>query len=118
MGRDATPRWMGADRLWSSRRRRPILRSTVPPASANAPGAALDGRHAMSRVLFGAFLCGVALLAAALIAATASPASWAAVVLVIAAAAVLFGVVVAVFAASWRTKGWSLRHPGGGPRTP
>ena len=72
----------------------------------------------MSRVLSGAFLCGVALLVAALLVAIASPSSWAAVVLVTAAAVVLFGVMVAIFAASWRTKGWSLRHPGGGPRTP
>jgi hypothetical protein len=72
----------------------------------------------MSRVLIGAFLCGVALLVAALVVATASPSSQAAVVLVVTAAVVLFGVVVSIFAAAWRTKGWSLRHPGGGPRTP
>ena len=72
----------------------------------------------MSRMLGGGFIVGIVLLVLALAADAMSPSSHVAVVLVAAAAVVLFGVVVAIFAASWRTKGWSLRHPGGGPRTP
>ncbi len=71
----------------------------------------------MSRMLWWAFAIGLVLLGLALFVAVALPSSAMVVPLVAAAAVVFFGIVAAIFAMAWRTKGWSLRHPGGGPRT-
>jgi hypothetical protein len=70
----------------------------------------------MSRALLLASVVGLLLLAGAVLADLVAPSTSVAVPLVILAAIVFLGVVLAIFASAWRTKGWSLRHPGGQPR--
>ena len=54
---------------------------------------------------------GIALVLLGLIGLLA-PSSPVSVPLVIAAFIILAGAVLAIFGSAWRTKGWSLRHPG------
>jgi len=69
----------------------------------------------MSRALTWAVVIGLGLLAAALLLASID-APFSVVFLLLATAAVMFaGVACAIFAIAWRTKGWAVRHPGGGP---
>jgi hypothetical protein len=62
----------------------------------------------MSRALTLGFGIALVLLAVGLLA----PASPVAVPLVIVAGIIFAGIVFAIFGSAWRTKGWSLRHPG------
>jgi uncharacterized membrane protein len=69
----------------------------------------------MTRLLTLAVVAGLVLLLSAIVASIAVPESSIAVPLIAAAALVFVGIVFAIFASAWRTKGWSLRHPGGNP---
>ena len=62
----------------------------------------------MSRAIVLGFGIALVLLAIGLLA----PSSPVSVPLVIAAVIILAGTVLAIFGSAWRTKGWSLRHPG------
>jgi membrane protein YdbS with pleckstrin-like domain len=70
----------------------------------------------MTRLLTVATAAGLDLLLCAILASIAVPESSIAVPFIAAAALVFVGIVFAIFASAWRTKGWSLRHPGGNPR--
>ena len=70
----------------------------------------------MARILTVAFAIGLVLLLGGIVATIAAPESSIAVPLVFVAAVVFVGIVFAVFGSAWRTKGWSIRHPGGDPR--
>jgi ABC-type transport system involved in multi-copper enzyme maturation permease subunit len=70
----------------------------------------------MTRLLTLAVAAGLVLLLCAIVASIAVPGSSIAVPLIAAAALVFVGIVIAIFASAWRTKGWSLHHPGGNPR--
>jgi hypothetical protein len=72
----------------------------------------------VSRALTWAVIIGLGLLGAALLASTVASSSSLAVPLVTWSAIVFVGVVFVTFAIARRSKGWSLRHPGGGPRPP
>lgn len=66
----------------------------------------------MSRVLSWAFVIGLVLLAAGLLVGIAAPSSQVGAALVIVAVLDLAATAIAIFGVAWRTKGWSLRHPG------
>jgi hypothetical protein len=66
----------------------------------------------MSRVVSWAFVIGLVLLAAGLLVGIAAPSSPVGAALVIAAVLDLAAISIAIFGMAWRTKGWSLRHPG------
>lgn len=70
----------------------------------------------MARVLKVASAVAVVLLLGAIMVSIAMPESPVAVLLLIVAAVVYVGIVFAIFGSAWRTKGWSIRHPGGDPR--
>jgi len=70
----------------------------------------------MTRILAIAVAIAVVLLLGAILATIAAPGSSVAVPFLVAAAVMFVGIVVAIFGSAWRTKGWSIRHPGGGPR--
>lgn len=70
----------------------------------------------MTRILAVAVAIGLVLLLGAILASIAAPDSSIAVPLLIVAAVVFVGIVFAIFASAWRTKGWSIHHPGGEPR--
>ena len=70
----------------------------------------------MARILTVAVAIGLVLLLGAILVDIAAPESSAAVPLLIVAAVVFSGIVFATLGSAWRTKGWSIRHPGGGPR--
>lgn len=66
----------------------------------------------MGRRLAAMAVVGVLLLFGAIVVSTVIPAPALAVPMVV-AAGILFAIVVwAIFISAWRTKGWSLRHPG------
>lgn len=67
---------------------------------------------AMGRRLAVMFVIGVALVLGSVIVTNAAPSSWLPVPLFI-VGVILFGIIIwAVFVSAWRTKGWSIRHPG------
>lgn len=70
----------------------------------------------MARTLALAFAIGLVLLFGAILADLAAPESSLSVPLIVAASVVFVGIVFAIFASAWRTKGWSIRHPGGESR--
>jgi len=70
----------------------------------------------MTRILAVAVAIALVLLLGGIVATIAAPASPLAVPLLAAAAIVFVGLVFAIFGSAWRTKGWSIRHLGGGPR--
>jgi hypothetical protein len=69
----------------------------------------------MTRLLTVAVAAGLVLLLCAILASIAVPGSSIAMPLIAAAALVFVAIVFAIFASAWRTKGWSLRHPGDNP---
>lgn len=66
----------------------------------------------MARAVIGAVVIAVLLLLGAILISTETPQSMLAALLTIAAGILFGGVIWAIFISAWRTKGWSLRHPG------
>ncbi len=66
----------------------------------------------MGRVLASTFVICLAVLAVGLVIVTVAPTSPVVVPLVIAPFVGFAAIVCVVFARAWRTKGWSIRHPG------
>jgi hypothetical protein len=66
----------------------------------------------MSRTLTWAFVAGLIVLMIGLLAGVAVPSSPVGVALVMIAVVLLGAIAIAIFGMAWRTKGWSLRHPG------
>jgi hypothetical protein len=66
----------------------------------------------MSRAIKWILGIGFVLAAATLLVMLVAPSSPLAVPLVIAAAAAFVVLIWMIFARAWRTKGWSIRHPG------
>jgi hypothetical protein len=66
----------------------------------------------MGRALAGIFVVCLGLLAVGLFIGTVAPSSPVVVPLVIAPFIGFAAIVWAVFVSAWRTKGWSIRHPG------
>ena len=69
-------------------------------------------RSGGGRGLSVAAAAGLLLIFAAILASLIEPATALSVPFMIVAGILLAGVMWAVFAAAWQTKGWSLRHPG------